>query len=301
MLHALAMKRATLLLGVAALALGSVVVLALRSDPAHERAPVLPAVAPPASPSNAGEVALDRPADARSTAGAEVRARDGADARARGAGDADDRLSRAVEFLRALVPDRFGSLTDSEARALTTIDLRGAHIRDGDLAHLAALPALDSVSLRGSDVTDAGLADLRAVANLKSVDLRGTKATDLGVLALPTERLEALHLTDSAVEPRDLRWLPGMPKLQVFKLNGLALDDAALANLDFLPALRHLELDRTAITDDGLRRFLDRNPSVQRVELRETRVTPAAIEELARSHPGVELVDGRDVAMMMPR
>lgn len=207
------------------------------------------------------------------------------------------RLVRAVVFLRALLPERFGHLTNEEAKGLTTLDLGGAKLRDGDLAHLAALPALDSVSLRGSDVTDAGLTDLRSVTKLKSVDLRATKATDLGVLALPTERLEALHLTDSAVNARDLLWLPAMPKLQVFKLNGLAMTDEALAGLDFLPALRHIEVDRTAVTNEGLRRFLDRNPAVQRVELRETGVTREAIAEFSQSHPGVELVDGRDFAM----
>ncbi len=136
---------------------------------------------------------------------------------------------------------------------------------------------------------------MRSVARLASVDLRSTKTTDLGVLALPTARLVALHLTDSAVNAQDLSWLPAMPKLEVFKLNGLPMTDAALANLEVLPALRHLELDRTAVSDEGLRRFLARNPGVKRVELRDTAVSSAVIEELARSHPDVELVDGRDL------
>ncbi len=293
------MNRPAILLGTAAAVVALLAVLALRLGSTDDRTP-LPGLsggatvdAPTASP-----IALSAP-DVPAPAAASHDARR-VDERSQpiARDDGPARLERAVAFLRKLLPDRLGNLTAEEARTLTSLDLGGAHLRDGDLAQLAALPALDTVSLRGSDVTDAGLADLRSVANLTAVDLRSTKTTEQGVLALPAERLTALHLTDSAVNARDLRWLPAMPKLQVFKLNGLAMTDAALADLDFLPALRHLELDRTAVTDEGLRRFLEHNPSVQRVELRDTAVTPAAIAELAGSHPGLELVDGRDVPFL---
>lgn len=199
-------------------------------------------------------------------------------------------LSSALRFLQRILPDRFGTLTAADAAALTSLDLRGAQITDAELAQLAALPALESVSLRGTAISDAGLAHLSHVPRLTAVDLRGTKVSGMGIIALPTHRIEALHLTDTQVSAEDLRSLPAMPNLHVFNLNGLEVDDDALAHLDHLPSIEHLELDRTAITDDGVRGLLARNPSIRRIELRETSVTPAVIAELSQAYPGVQLV-----------
>jgi hypothetical protein len=196
----------------------------------------------------------------------------------------------ALRFLQSIAPERYAKLTAAELERLESVDLRGTKTGDADLVHLAALPALQSISLRGTVVTDAGLSALRAVPNLTSVDLRATQVSGAGLAALPTTRLEALHLTDTQVKGEDLRWLPPMPRMRVFKLNGLSVDDAALASLDVLPSLRHVELDRTKITAAGLRALLERNGGIQRVELRQTGVSAAEIAEIAKAHPRVELI-----------
>jgi hypothetical protein len=199
-------------------------------------------------------------------------------------------VPEVVRFLRSALPKQFGKLTPEEAEAITSLDLRGATITDTDLIQLAALPNLANLCLHGTAITDAGMAYLRNIPKLTSIDLRATKVTGAGVLMLPTERIEALHLTDTQVKGEDLRSLPPMPKLQVLKLNRLSVDDTALASLPPMPSLTHVELDGTKISDDGLRRLLLNYPGIKRVELRETPVTAETIAELVRLHPGIELV-----------
>jgi hypothetical protein len=199
-------------------------------------------------------------------------------------------VPEVVRFLRNALPKQFGKLTAEEAEAITSLDLRGAAITDADLAQLSALPNLASLSLHGTAITDAGMAYLRNVPKLTSIDLRATKVTGAGVVILPTERIEALHLTDTQVKGEDLRSFPPMPKLQVLKLNRLGGSDDALASLPSMPSLSHVELDGTKISDQGLRRLLETNPGLKRVELRETPVSEEAIKELTRLHPDVELV-----------
>lgn len=199
-------------------------------------------------------------------------------------------LGAVVEFLRGALPERFGRLTAEEAAALTVLDLSGAKVSDADLALLAALPALETLNLRGTEVTDAGLIELRALPNLSALDLRATHVSGAGLPRLPADRLLALHLTDTQVKGQDLWRLPAMRKLEVLKLNGLDVADSSLADLPFLPSLRHLEIDRTTVTSDGLSRLLSEHAQLRRIELRYTSVTQEAVAMLQQQYPEVELV-----------
>jgi hypothetical protein len=206
------------------------------------------------------------------------------------------KLELAVRFLRAADPERFGKLTLEEAAALTTLSLRGAKVTDADLANLAAMPLLDTLILHGTAVTDAGLVHLSALRNLKSLDLRATQVSGAGLSTLATLGLEALHLTDTRVTGEDLRFVPMQPNLRTLKLNGTSFTDDAVGNLVFAPSVTHLEIDRTAITDAGLRELLAQNRALTRVELRSCAVSMATIAELKKDHPGVELVYDSPVA-----
>lgn len=208
-------------------------------------------------------------------------------------------LAAAVKFLRAALPERFGKLTAEEAAALTVLDLHGAQVSDADLALLAAMPALETVNLRGTQVTDAGLIELRALPNLAALDLRATHVSGAGLPLLPADRLLALHLTDTQVKGQDLWRLPAMRKLEVLKLNGLDVADSSLADLPFLPSLRHLEIDRTTVTSDGLSRLLAEHAELRRIELRDTSVTQEALALLQQQYPEVELVHDSGVPGVM--
>jgi len=201
-------------------------------------------------------------------------------------------------LLRSALPDRYGQLTAEEAAALTTLDLRGAAITDADLALIATLPSLQTLNLSGTAVTDAGLAYLRNSPQLSVLDLRGTQVTGAGVGQLPALALTALHLTDTKVTGEALHWLPPMPNLQTLKLNRLAFGDDAVGDLALFPAVRHLELDGTALSDVGLSKLLAQNTALKRIEIRGTSVTPDAVAQFRNTYPNVEFVieDGAGLA-----
>jgi len=82
----------------------------------------------------------------------------------------------------------------------------------------------------------------------------------------------------------------GRCPLATLKLNFLALSDFTVEPLAAQPALRHLELDGTALTDAGLRRLLELLPALNRIEARNTRVSPELARELASARPELQLV-----------
>ncbi len=147
------MNRRAILLMSATAVLALLAALAIRMNGADGRGTVieLPAAPSNAATSDAGPqsaLALSAPEESAPTATSTDARRADERPKSNARDESAARLDRAVAFLRTLLPDRFGALTSEEARTLTTLDLGGAHLRDGDLAQLAALPALDSVSLR---------------------------------------------------------------------------------------------------------------------------------------------------------
>jgi hypothetical protein len=195
-------------------------------------------------------------------------------------------------WLKAVLPDRFEELSAEEIAQLTELDLRGAAVTDADLALLATMTDLSSLCLRGTAITDAGVFQLRSLTQLESLELRGTALTGAALRDLPTWDLQALHLTDTKVAGDDLFGMPPMAHLQTLKLNRLAFGDEHVEALARYPSVRHLELDSTSITDEGLARILAPNPGLTRIELRDTAVSVEQAQELAALSPGCELVLG---------
>jgi hypothetical protein len=196
-----------------------------------------------------------------------------------------------VSWLERVKPGLVDDLTEAQVLALTELDLRGATITDDDLAFVVQLTNLKNLSLYGTPVSDAGLQHLAGLAQLERVVLRGTQVTGTGLQHLPTQNLTALHLCASQITAEDLRFTPVMPNLQTLKLNFLELDDSVVEMLNVYPALRHIELDQSQITDAGLAQLLSLNPGLTRVELRNTKVTGEGIAELSALHPDCEFVE----------
>jgi hypothetical protein len=67
---------------------------------------------------------------------------------------------------------------------LSSLDLRGTHVNDGALAHLAKLTSLRTLDLRFTGVTDAGMEEVAKLPSLKLLDLEGTAVSDAGLLKL---------------------------------------------------------------------------------------------------------------------
>ncbi len=198
-------------------------------------------------------------------------------------------LQAATNWLQQLFPERFADLNTEEAFYLRELDLRGAAITDADLTHLEDLPNLRHLSLRGTAVTDAGLLHIRGLSQLQHLELRGTRILGAGLQHLPMS-LESLDLTDTNVSEEAISRLPRLPSLRTMDLNRLALGDAVAEILGRFPELRHLELDGTRITDDGLKRLLELNPALERLELRGTVTSVEAAAELIKTHSQLTIV-----------
>ena len=194
-----------------------------------------------------------------------------------------------LEKLREEDLDRYRELLEQDPTTLESLNLRGLELSDDDLLWLQKLPALTDLDLRGSSIADASLPLLQSL-RLTSLQLRGTSVTASGLQSLSHLRLKALHLTDTPVRGQDLAVLPTFPELEVLKLNFLSLGDEHLASLDRYPLLRHVEIDGTAVTGEGLRRFLEQHPSLQRVELRNTAVSMEDWQLLQERFPDCDLV-----------
>lgn len=200
------------------------------------------------------------------------------------------RKKAAVVWLRETFPERLASLSSEEILSLEDLDFHGKDVADEDLARLAALEGLRRLGLRGTSITDAGIGALSELQKLESLDLRDTRVSGACLRWLPSAALAGLDLTGTQCSGEDLAYLPPMPRLALLKLNSIALTDTAIESLAIYPALRHVELDRTALTDAGLQRLLERNPRLSRVEARGTRVTEAGVARLLALHPDLEIV-----------
>ena len=84
---------------------------------------------------------------------------------------------------------------------------------------------------------------------------------------------------------RPLRHLPLLPALKTLKLNHMdAITDHGVEWLRGQPALRHVELDNTGVTDEGLAQLLHLLPDIERLEVRDTAVTMETARELVRDY-----------------
>ncbi len=184
--------------------------------------------------------------------------------------------------------ERMRAFSRVELEELRNISLKGATLTPADLELLASLPNLKSLSLHGTNITDDDLAVLAQIP-LDHLDLRATNVTGKGLAHIRSDLL-SLHLTDTKVAPRDFDRLPHMDRLQTLKLNGISVDDTAIEWIGRMSSLRHLEIDRTLITHDGLTRLIELNPDIQRIEARQAAVDPKRVGDLLGRHPNLDLV-----------
>lgn len=194
------------------------------------------------------------------------------------------------EWLEAKKPGLLEQPPDGDLSQLKVLDLRGVEITDEDLYWVAQLSELTSLSLYGTDVTDAGLWHLSGLAHLESINLRGTQVTAAGLAWLPTDSLRHLHLCHSQIDLQDLVSTPPMPALETLKLNFLEFGDRDVESLSEYPNLRHLEIDDSHLTDQGLARLMERNPGIRRLEIRRSRVSFDGLGVMRASHPNCEFV-----------
>ena len=184
--------------------------------------------------------------------------------------------------------DRLHASGSSDLASVESLELRGVTLSSRDIELLAGLPALRRLNLRGTNADDDVLVALSRLS-LEHLDLRGTAVTGDGLHHMSHD-LVSLHLTDTKIAPEDVTRLPILPRLRTLKLNGIKLGDEAIEHIGSYPQLNHLEVDRTAITGQGLRRLLELNSTIRRIEARSTPVDGKALQEVLSGHRNVQVV-----------
>ena len=199
-----------------------------------------------------------------------------------------------VAWLRRVLPDDLGNATAEEVRFLRELELGGKDLTDSDLQYLHGLDHLVSLNLEGNAITDAGLASLRGLASLSHLDLGNTSVTGWGLANVDAPSLEWICLDEATLGDIGLHTLRGFASLEKVKINRTDIHDDTLAILGSCASLREIELDGTAITEEGLRYLLSLNPRIHRIEARGTSLTSESVQRLKQLFPGchIELGSG---------
>lgn len=191
-------------------------------------------------------------------------------------GESDNGREAAIEALE--------KLGGRVRKAVISVYLEGAGVRDGSLAHLKEFPDLRVLRLFRTGVTDAGLAHVESSTNLSTFDFTG-ELGDAGLAHLGgLRRLRALNLPSSVVSDAGLVHLEGLKDLEHLNLSRSRVTDAGLVHLEGLTRLRTLALYETAVSDAGLT-HLEGLKNLELLILKRTDVSAVGVGKLQRVLP----------------
>lgn len=100
--------------------------------------------------------------------------------------------------------------------------------------------------------------------------------------------LTSLNLPHSQLTAEGLEKLSALPKLELLRLGGESIDDAAVLEIRRFPALRFLHLIDTGITDASLGVFAEMS-NLESLYLDGANVSSDAIERLLEENPQLHL------------
>lgn len=147
---------------------------------------------------------------------------------------------------------------DEENPSLVTVSFRSEKIRDADLVHVQRLENIQTLYLPNTSVTDVGLRD--HVSKMKT--------------------LVNLYLVGSKVTQDGLQYLVELDRLRVLYVGDLPIGDKGLETIARLDGLVGLSLDRTLVTDEGIRRHVATMPNIGMLFLRGTKLTDGGLASL---------------------
>jgi hypothetical protein len=132
-------------------------------------------------------------------------------------------------------PTRFEFL--SELTKLESLSLVDSKFGDRDARFLGDTVNLNTLFLYRSAIGDDGLAYFQNLKNLQMLGLSGTKVTDRG-----------------------MAYIRNLPKLLYLALSDTEVSDRSIEVLTAMDSLRDVELYRTKVTQDGIRRLREAMP-----------------------------------------
>jgi uncharacterized protein (TIGR03067 family) len=150
-------------------------------------------------------------------------------------------------------------------RSLRSLDLAGVPVSDQLLEVLLQMPQLVSLGVKNTDLNDERLAKLSSLPNLQQLDVASTRVTGSGFKSFPKDRLRLLILNDNP------------------------LSDAGLTHIAGMKYVRVLLLDRTKITDTGLRKLSSLSSLALVGSLECRAVTEKAIQQMRTARPNCNI------------
>ncbi|XP_076947319.1 uncharacterized protein LOC143619225 [Bidens hawaiensis] len=170
----------------------------------------------------------------------------------------------------------YPSLLELFKYSVEKIDLRGESSVDAEwMAYLGAFQYLNSLNLSDCHrINSSALWALSGIRHLKEVDLsRCSKVDDAGIKhLLSIQTIEILCISETSVTANGVTLLSSLKRLSKLDLGGLFTTDSALASLQVLTNLQHLDLWGSDISNDGAS-ILVKFPSLSFLNLAWTKVT----------------------------
>jgi Leucine-rich repeat (LRR) protein len=186
---------------------------------------------------------------------------------------------------------------------LKRINLRGTHITDTTLEHLAGIETLESIDVGFAQITDVGPDRLAGLPHLKELTLGGNKLTDVGLQ--PLRHLQTLtyldiggvQRTDSGLwsinlGDRGIETIATLRELRELRLAGTAVSAASIEKLDTLNKLERIELQGCKRIGDDAAPAMAALPALQIADLKGTAFTEAGVRDLKAARPNAQALYG---------
>lgn len=192
---------------------------------------------------------------------------------------------RAIDLSFCQVNDE-GMKSLASLKQLQIVTIVSTKVTDEGLKELAGLRELQHLNLQGLRISENGLKELAALESLKTLKLPATGLTDLGITAV--SRLKSLHtlsLDPMTITDRALGALGKNNLLHVLE-NATTATGGRPGKLE---DITRLSLSGCAIGDEGLKE-LAACKSLKLLQVERTKVTDAGVKELQKTLPECKII-----------
>lgn len=207
-----------------------------------------------------------------------------------------------------------------EMQQLTDLDLRQTTITDASMLSVADLPKLERLHLSETEISDEGIAHLAKLQTLRTLSVDGARVTEAGYHRLgesfeknpinkadldPEQGLARKLLRSGATiairkaasvaeEPTEVTDIDRLPTTKfhivgVMNRQSREIDDELVAQFKNLSQLAELDLDGSAVTDEGVE-HLREIKTLRKVNLGYLRLAKSSVDELEQLLPEGEVI-----------
>lgn len=176
----------------------------------------------------------------------------------------------------------------TKLRDLESLDLSSKRITDLGMAHLAEMKSLKTLWFQGCPITDFGLEQLTGLESLEMLMLNDTHITDEGLQflgKLPLLKRLVVKFSPDALsinrKKSALRHLEKLKHLESFQVSGTALANNDLISVgDYLSGIKQFQVFDMVVDDEGIR-YLSELTSLKLLFLEKTLITDQGMRDLS--------------------